>query len=155
VHFSDSLFGLVLLGAAVAIVWHAQSFPAMPGQDYGPALFPVLIGVGFGLCGAALLVGGLRRRQPWVQWDDWVHSHRHLANFLAVPVALGFYILASDWLGFLPTSVLLLTGLFVKLRGRPLSSLVVAVAVTLLIHTVFSRYLLVPLPWGLLTPLAW
>jgi len=43
----------------------------------------------------------------------------------------------------------------VKLRGRPLSSLVVAVAVTLLIHTVFSRYLLVPLPWGLLTPLAW
>lgn len=154
-HFSDSLFGLVLLATGLIIVVHSQGFPAMPGQDYGPSLFPTLIGVGFGLCGLVLLVGGRRRHERWVRWDDWVYSAHHLGNWLAVPAALGFYILASDWLGFLPTAVLVLYGLFLKLRGRPLSSLAAAVALSLLIHTVFARYLLVPLPWGLLTPVAW
>lgn len=153
-HFSDTVTGLVLLVAGIIVIWLSQGFPAMPGQDYGPALFPSLIGVGLGLCGL-LLITGQRQGGSWFQGDPWIRSPHHLGNFLAVLGALGFYILASGWLGFLPTGVLVLWGLSWKLQGRPLASLTVAVAVTLLIHTVFYRYLLVPLPWGLLTPLAW
>jgi putative tricarboxylic transport membrane protein len=64
------------------------------------------------------------------------------------------YILVSDWLGFVPTAVLLLTGWLVLLRGgRPLSSLAIAVAATLVVNYAFTQQLLVPLPLGLLAPL--
>ena len=153
---NDAVFGVVLLLFAAAMIWHARTFPEMPGQAYGPALFPQLIGAGFIATGLILLVGGLRRlrTQPLFAGGEWLRSRRHLAAFLAVVGGLLFYILASDWLGFVPTAVLLLTGWLVLLRGgRPLSSLAIAIVVTLVVNHAFTQYLLVPLPLGLLQPL--
>ena len=60
------------------------------------------------------------------------------------------YILVSDWLGFIPTALLLLFGWLVLFRdGKPVSSLVIALAVTLVVHYAFSQLLLVPLPLGI------
>ena len=47
---------------ALAMIWHTRTFP-MPGQDYSPALFPVLIGIGFYVTGLILIVSGLRRQK--------------------------------------------------------------------------------------------
>ncbi len=153
---NDAVIGAVLALFALAMIWHTRSFPAMPGQDYGPALFPVLIGTGFLITGLILIVSGLRRRraEPWLAGGEWLRSRRHLARFLAVIGGLVAYILVSGWLGFIPTALLLLFGWLVLFRdGKPVSSLVIALAVTLVVHYAFSQLLLVPLPLGILQPL--
>jgi putative tricarboxylic transport membrane protein len=156
VRINDAVIGAVLVLFALFMIWHTRTFPAMPGQDYGPALFPVLIGVGFVVTGLILIVSGLRRRrtEPWFAGGDWLRSRRHLIGFLSIIGGLIAYILVSDWLGFIPTAFLLLFGWLVLFRnGKPVSSLVIALAVTLVVNYAFGQLLLVPLPLGLLQAL--
>jgi putative tricarboxylic transport membrane protein len=153
VRLNDAVIGVALVLFALAIIWYTRTFPEMPGQDYGPALFPVLIGVGFMVTGAILIVSGLARfrTEPLVAGGDWLRSPPHVLSFLAVVLGLLFYILVSDWLGFIPTAALLLFGLLVLLRrGRPLSSLAIALITTFVVNYAFTQFLLVPLPLGLL-----
>ena len=153
---NDAVIGVALILFALVMIWHTRTFPAMPGQDYGPALFPTLIGIGFIVTGVILTVSGLRRRglQPLVGGGEWLRSGPHVVNFLAVVGGLLLYILVSDWLGFILTALLLLFGWLVLFRGgKPISSLAIALAVTLVVNYAFSQLLLVPLPLGLLQPL--
>jgi putative tricarboxylic transport membrane protein len=77
-----------------------------------------------------------------------------VASFLAVIGGLLLYILISDRLGFILTALPLLFGWLVLFRGgKPVSSLVIALAVTFVVNYAFSQLLLVPLPLGLLQPL--
>jgi putative tricarboxylic transport membrane protein len=156
VRLNDAVIGIALILFALAMIAYTRTFPAMPGQDYGPALFPVLIGVGFVVTGGILVVGGLRRRrtEPMFGGGAWLRSGPHVVNFLAVVGGLLLYIVASDWLGFILTSLLLLFGWLVLFRGgKPISSLAIALVVTLAVDYAFSELLLVPLPLGLLQPL--
>ena len=150
---NDAVIGVALVLFAGAMIWYTRTFPEMPGQDYGPALFPVLIGVGFLVTGGLLIASGVARLRtaPLFAGGDWLRSPTHVASFLAVVLGLLFYIMVSDWLGFIPTAALLLFVLLVILRrGRPLSSLVIALVATLAVNYVFTQFLLVPLPLGLL-----
>jgi putative tricarboxylic transport membrane protein len=156
VRLNDAVIGVALILFATAMIWYTRAFPEMPGQDYGPALFPVLIGIGFLFTGAILIVSGLARlgTVPLFSGGAWLRSPHHIASFLAVVLGLLFYILVSDRLGFIPTSLLLLFGWLVLFRGgRPISSFVIALAVTLGVDYAFSKLLLVPLPLGVLQPL--
>jgi len=154
---NDAIFGLVLLALGGAVLFAVQGFPKIPGQPVGPALFPGLIAAGLCVAGAMLVARGWRVRagQPWLAWDDWVRSPRHV---LALAVLLGsvvFYIMAAAWLGFLPTAVLILVAMFTVLRVPVGRAVLLAVVATLVIHFAFYKLLRVPLPWGLLTPYAW
>ena len=154
---NDAVFGLALAALGGAVLIGVQGFPKIPGQSVGPALFPGLIAVGLCVCGVLLVVRGIRERAraPWIVWDDWVRSPRHV---LALAVLLGsivFYIAAAGWLGFLPTASIILMSMFSVLRVPPGRALLFAVAATLVIHFAFYKLLRVPLPWGLLTPYAW
>jgi putative tricarboxylic transport membrane protein len=92
--------------------------------------------------------------QPLVGGGAWLRSGPHLINFLAVVGGLLLYLLLSDWLGFILTSLLLLFCWLVLFRGgKPVSSLVIALGVTLAVDYAFSQLLLVPLPLGVLQPL--
>jgi putative tricarboxylic transport membrane protein len=156
VRLNDAVIGIALILFALAMIAYTRTFPAMPGQDYGPALFPVLIGIGLVVAGGILVASGLRRRraEPLFGGGAWLRSPPHVVNFLAVVGGLLFYILASDWLGFILTSLLLLFGWLLLFRGgKPISSLVIALVVTLVVDYAFSQLLLVPLPLGLLQPL--
>ncbi len=153
---NDAVFGVVLLLFAAAMIAYTRTFPDMPGQAYGPALFPVIIGVGFIATGLFLLVSGLRRlrTEPLFVGGPWLRSRRHVGSFLAIVGGLLFYILFSSPLGFVPTSLLLLTVWLVVLRGGHwLSSVAVALVVTLVVNYIFTQHLLVPLPLGLLEPI--
>lgn len=153
---NDAVIGAALMLFALVMIWHTRTFPAMPGQDYGPAVFPVLIGIGFLITGLILIVSGLRRRktEPWFAGGEWLRSPSHVGRFLAVLGGLVAYILLSGTLGFIPTALLLLFGWLVLFRGgKPVSSLVIALAVTLVVNYAFSQLLLVPLPLGLLQSL--
>lgn len=153
---NDAITGAVLIAFAIAIIGYARTFPSMPGQDYGPALFPTLIGIGFIVSGLILVAGGLSRRrtEPWFEGGEWFASPPHLARFAAVIGGLIAYILLSDLLGFIPTALALLTGWLVVFRGGHwVSSLVIALVVTLVVDYAFTEFLLVPLPLGLLQPI--
>ena len=154
---NDAVFGLLLMLVGGAVLAAIQGYPKIPGQPVGPALFPGLIAAGLCVCGVLLVAKGVRQRsaQPWLAWEDWVRSPRHA---LALAVLLGsivFYILVSNWLGFLLTAALVLTALFLVLRVKPLNAVTIAIVASLVVHFAFYKLLRVPLPWGLLTPYAW
>jgi putative tricarboxylic transport membrane protein len=156
---NDAVIGAVLVLFGAAVAWRSQYFPVLPHQHYGAALFPTIIGFGMVVCGLLLIGAGVRAHvasgEGWVRMGEWVGSNRHVISVLMIPLGLVLYILIADLLGFFLTSALLLFGWMVWLRGRWLSSLVVAVVVTLVIDVAFSHFLLVPLPWGVFQPLAW
>jgi putative tricarboxylic transport membrane protein len=96
VRLNDAVIGVVLILFALAMIAYTRTFPAMPGQDYGPALFPTLIGIGLIVAGVILTVSGLRRRrgEPVFGGGEWLRSGGHLVNFLAVVGGLVLYIVA-------------------------------------------------------------
>jgi putative tricarboxylic transport membrane protein len=152
---NDAIVGALLVALAIAILVHIQGYPLIPGQKYGPALFPGLIAVGFIATGVLLVVRGLRSGAPPVRFAPWLASRALLTNFLAVVAALVFYIVAADRLGFVLTGFVLLLGLFVKFGVRAGRATLIAAIATLAIHAVFYKLLRVPLPWGLLERFAW
>ncbi len=153
--FNDALTGAIILAFAVAIVAIAQTFPPVPGEAFGPNLFPSLIGIGLGLCAIILIVGGIRRRHvpPLAQFDPWVRDRQSLITVALVPLGVVFYVLAVEHLGFILCSFIILVTLLYRLRRRALSSLIIAAAATGIIQGIFGNLLLVPLPLGLLEPI--
>ena len=158
---NDAIWGAVLLLLAAAILVHVQSFPKIPGQKVGPALFPGLIAAGLAICALLLVMKGLvaRRsggsRQPWVTPEDWVRSPRHVLAFALVIGVNAFYILVVDRLGFIPVGVIYLSVLFLVFQVRTAWIVPLAIVITLVIHYAFYKLLKVPLPWGLLQGMAW
>ncbi len=155
---NDAISGLILLLFAAAVIGYSTTFPAMPGQRFGPALFPQVIGTGLGFAGLVLIVSGLRRLrvEGWAQPDEWVTSGRQVSNALAILMALAVYIVAAGPVGFIPTAFVVTAALMIKLRqGHVLSSLLISAAATFVIYYAFARLLLVPLPGGLLRAYGW
>ena len=158
---NDAVWGALLMLFAAAVLVHVQSFPTIPGQKVGPALFPGMIAVGFAVCGALLILNGLRvraargERAHWFELDAWVGSRRHLVAFVAVVGVNLFYILLVDSVGFIPTGVIYL-GVLVVVFDVPKKWIVpLAVLLTLGVHYAFYKLLKVPLPWGVLKGIAW
>jgi putative tricarboxylic transport membrane protein len=154
---NDVLSGALTAAFAVAMFLGAQGFPAIPGQNVGPKVFPELIAAGLMVCAFMLIRRGLRTRaaEKWLSLPEWAGHGRTVAGFLLVPLSLVFYVAASDVLGFIPTACLLLLALFFMFEVRWRTALIVAVLGTLGIHTLFYKMLKVPLPWGILSPYAW
>ncbi len=147
---NDALLGAILLGFAGWVWWLTSFFPAFPGQDYGPNLFPRILAVGIGACALVLVLRGLRNRAPLLVVEGWVVQPARLISFLLIPLGALAYILLSDPLGFIPTAFLLLVGLFLWFKARPVVALPVAAGMTLLVHWFFAGLMRVPLPRGVL-----
>lgn len=144
--------GFSLLGAGMVV--HSTSMPHIAHIDYGPGLFPTIVGslmLGMGLIAAAraALAGpsqvadgseiGASRR-----WDL-------AALYVAMPV---LFVVLTPILGFLLTMPLVI-GLPAYFSSRRLlPSALLALLLTLGLHVVFYELLRVALPWGLLTPLS-
>jgi putative tricarboxylic transport membrane protein len=148
---NDAITGFALLAVAIATFAYARTLPAIPGQDYGAAVFPMLVAAGLAGCGALLIASGLRHWQGAVVWDDWARTH-HAWTKVAVVFALVLaYILAAPAVGFVPMSVLILLIFMVMMGVRWWIAAAVAVVATVLIQQTFG-WLRVPLPLGLLGP---
>ena len=152
--FNDAIPGALFVAIAIFAFVHAGSFMRFPGVPYGPDLFPRIIAVMMGGGGLILIYNGLRRanRAPWLELADWARQWRSYGLFFAVVAAVLFYVFLSGMLGFLLTSFLILTFLFLATRGLStiLSSAALALFVTVLIHAVFAEALRVPLPFGVI-----
>jgi putative tricarboxylic transport membrane protein len=129
---------LAVLGAAAA--YGGSLLPAVPGQDVGPAAFPMLIGGGLVLCGALIALGIGRGFEAPDAGAEGVPRFAGLRALLP-PALLVFYVAAADRLGFLPTAAAMVLAAALAFGARWRLALPLAVAAPLL----------VPLPAGLLT----
>ncbi len=156
--FNDAVLGLVILvfGAAVAL-YADLTFPDLPGQEFGPAFFPTIIGAVLFGAGVILFIQGIAKRKtvPLIELGEWARMPRHIVNFFLVFAALLAYILFTDSIGFIPVSFVILTVMMVQFGCRWVTALGIGLVATLVIHTAFYKFLLVPLPWGILQPLQW
>jgi len=158
---NDAIWGALLMLLSVALLFHVQGFPTIPGQRYGPGLFPGVIAVGLALCAALLIGKGIaartrgHERAQWVVFDAWTRTPRRLLAFALTLGVNVFYIIAVGRIGFIPTGILYLAALFAVFGVRTRWILPLAVVATLVIHTAFYKLLRVPLPWGILEPILW
>jgi putative tricarboxylic transport membrane protein len=149
---NDAIFGLVLVLFGTTVVVHVQDYPTIPGQQYGPAIFPGLVAAGLVVCGVLLVAGGLRQRkeEPWFVPGEWVRSRRHVLAFLSVVLGVVAYILLAELVGFVLVAPVLLFVWFVVFGVRLPVAAALAGIVTLAIWYAFYKLLRVPLPWGVL-----
>jgi putative tricarboxylic transport membrane protein len=150
---SDRVTGgaLVLLGAAAA--YGGSRLPAVPGQDVGPAAFPMLIGGGLVLCGV-LIAFGIGQAFEAPEADAEGAPRFAGLRALLPPALLIFYVLTVDRLGFLPTAAAMVLATALTFGARWRLAVPLAIAAPLLVHLVFYKLLRVPLPAGLL-PAPW
>ncbi|MBK9704827.1 MAG: tripartite tricarboxylate transporter TctB family protein [Betaproteobacteria bacterium] len=150
---NDAFFGAVPAALGVACSGTCRAFPAIPGQQFGPARFPGLIAAGLAVAGTLLVLSGLRRRDGavWVRLAEWTGSARHVRALTVIVLGVVAYILWADALGFLLLAPLVLAAWLWALGLRPLPAAALAIVASLVIWYAFYKLLRVPLPWGVLT----
>ena len=146
---SNTAIGLFLILFAAVVLWHVQSFPSLDNGYPGPALFPSVLAVLFIFCGIGLILQGVRQREKLLKFDTGTLTLSGLLNILFVLGTIVCYIFLAQYAGFLIFSFLVLLILMKWLKVKPLASILMSSAVTLVIYLLFAKILLVPLPWGL------
>ena len=154
---NDAISGLLLLALSIAVLVAIQSFPKIPGQNIGPGAFPGLLAGLLAFCSLLLIWRGIKERatQKWFEPGAWLKSVPHLRSFAVTVACLLFYIGLSNTLGFIICGFVVLCAMMWTLNTRPQLFIPIAIVATLVIHTIFYKGLRVPLPWGVLLPIAW
>jgi putative tricarboxylic transport membrane protein len=148
---NDAICGIVLIALSVLMIALTANFPDFPGQKYGPALFPRVLGSGLIVCGGLLIWKHYRSAQPgahWVALAPWTREPWRLGSFVLMLLLLLLYIFVSETVGFIPMALVFLLALFLWLGVRPPIAVVTALITTVAIHEFFSTLLRVPLPRG-------
>lgn len=148
---SDRVTGAVLVALGGLAAWSASSLPGVPGQDVGPAAFPMLIGGGMILCGAMIALGiGHSFEVPEEEEPVPGRSRFYGLRVLVPPALLLFYMVAVERLGFLLTAAAMVLVAALTLGARPKLAIPLALVAPFLVHLAFYKLLRVPLPEGLL-----
>ena len=151
---SDRLTGSLVAALGALTIYGGSVQPGVPGQDVGPSVFPILIGLGMVLCGTLVALGiGRTFEAPDPGGpDDAAETPPRFAEARAFipPALLLFYVLAVEALGFLLTAATIALVLSLAMGARLRLALPIALLAPLAIHLVFYRLLRVPLPEGLL-----
>ncbi|WP_319497806.1 tripartite tricarboxylate transporter TctB family protein [uncultured Cohaesibacter sp.] len=157
----DILTGVILSGAGVWTAWEARDFPSLAGMKFGPGLFPTIAGSGLAICGLLVLLTGILSMvrsggsgqasfglMPRLSPKAWINS---------ICLVLGVILFAAflDTVGFHLLALPLMLGLLLLFGINWWKSVLLALGVTMLVHFLFYSFLHVPLPWGLLEPIAW
>ncbi len=111
----------------------------------GPVLTPFLYACILGLLSVCLLVRSAGESSRFAFGLQW----RSVAPILAILFA---YAVAIDWLGYLICTFVALFALLRLAAVRRIHSLVFAGVATGLVHLLFVKWLLVPLPMGSILP---
>lgn len=153
---ADALIGALvgLIGATTLAM--SATFPAMPGQRIGPALFPGLVGAGLLVSGIGLVFSARRGGTGTpAEFGEGVRRPRMVLNAVLVVTGLFAYALVVVGLGYFVTSALLLAVLFRAFGVSASRTAFLALLVPVILHYMFYSLLRVPLPWGVLQGIAW
>lgn len=144
--------GFSLLGAGMVV--HAASMPRIAHIDYGPGLFPTIVGALMVFMGIIAAARAALTVTPDATVEDAADAPRRwdlAIVYVAMPL---LFVVLTPILGFLLTMPLVI-GIPAYFSSRRLvPSILLAVLLTLGLHVVFYELLRVALPWGVLTPLS-
>lgn len=161
---SDKITGsfLIVLGGLAA--YGGSRLPPVPGQQVGPNVFPILIGLSLIACGAMIALGIGRRFEEEAEAElaaiegpqPASESKGRLFGLRALlpPALLIFYVVGVEKLGFIPTAAIITFITSLALGARLRLAIPVAMLAPIGAHLVFYKLLRVPLPAGLL-PMPW
>lgn len=158
--FDDAINGLFAIALGLSMILLASGMPTVRHIEYGPGLFPTLVGSGLIGAGLVLIVRRAIRKQGyirgWVTAELFTDSARRfpLLSLGVVISAVIFYISFVKALGFFPTMTLLLFSTIWWFDRRFVRAVITAMVATWVIHSFFYQMMSVQLPWGILTPLA-
>lgn len=146
---NDRLIGILSIVLGLAIIIRVQFYPSQAGGQPGPALFPEVIGGLFVVVGMVLFWQARRSAEPLIARLPELTA-KGAGSILFTAGAIIFYILASQSLGFLLTSFIIMVAIMSLLKATLTLSVPVAAGTTICIYMIFNKMLLVPLPRGLI-----
>jgi putative tricarboxylic transport membrane protein len=163
---SDRATGLFVAVLGGLAAYGGSRLPPVPGQQIGPNVFPLVVGLGLVMCGVLIAFGVGRRYEDEAEADLAKITSQMASEGVEVaspvgwwrglmallpPALLLFYVLVVDRIGFLPTGfvMVLLTSLALGARLRLAISM--AIGGPLFVNLVFLKLLRVPLPSGLVS----
>jgi putative tricarboxylic transport membrane protein len=160
---SDRVTGGVVATLGALAFHFGSKLPPVPGQQVGPSAFPMVVGASLVLCGVLIILGIGRQIEQAAEADVAAHTAPELLepvpawkSWLALlpPALVGFYALASERLGFLPTTGIMVLIGSLAFGARIKLALPLAIIAPFVINAIFYKLLRVPLPGGLL-PFPW
>ncbi len=148
--FHDCILGLVIFISGLLICSVAITFPDQNDGKPGPWLFPTVLSLIFSLTGILLFIKGARsfKEHPLVSINNNI-SPAGVFNIFVVVALVVFYVMASEFLGFLICMELVMLVLMLLLKTRPVVAVIASAVATLAVYFIFAKCLLVPLPEGL------
>jgi putative tricarboxylic transport membrane protein len=145
---NDRIIGLAAIAGGAAMIWGTLGFRDVPGQLYGSAFFPQIVGSVLMLTGAALILTA-PRGQPLVQLSPLLRGQAAARCAAVVAAVVGWLWLAPQ-AGFLLSTGALIAGLALVAGARVVPAVLTAVAMAAVLFVVFGSLLRVPLPRGLI-----
>jgi putative tricarboxylic transport membrane protein len=139
---SDRLTGLVLLLLAVAYGVTASGYEVMIGDPLGPAVFPLVVAIPFGLFSLYLIL----RPDPE---PDWARGRPLLMQVLSV-LTLLLYAWLLEPLGFIVSTFIAVVVLGWLLGARLAQAGAGGAGIAVGLYLLFNNLLGLPLPAGLL-----
>jgi putative tricarboxylic transport membrane protein len=164
-HLSDRVTGSFLVGLGAIAAYGGSRLPPVPGQQVGPNVFPMVIGIGLAVCGVmiALRVGHTFEEEAEADLGSLEglpheeakkpHGLRGLLVLLP-PALLLFYVFAVERLGLIVTAAAIVLISALAFGARLRLALPLAALAPFGVHLVFYKLLRVPLPDGLV-PMPW
>ncbi len=149
----DQGSSLIMLLVAAVYLYEAARLPLWKGTTFGSGLFPMILGVILVLVSLASFLKATAAR---VEGDAGAASillppRAGVRNLACVVGSLGLYVLVLDFLGFVITTLLFLSGLFVALEPeKKMRSVALAGIVVALTYVFFVLVFKMQLPRGLL-----
>ncbi|MDQ8731852.1 tripartite tricarboxylate transporter TctB family protein [Bradyrhizobium sp. LHD-71] len=161
----DRVSGIMLVGLGAAAAYGGSLLPPVPGQQIGPNVFPMVVGIGLLLCGGLIAFGVGSTLEREAEAELAAHSdqpapetaHSPLMNgakTLLPPALLLAYVFVGDALGFIPTAFAIVLTVALAMGARLRLALPLALIAPVFVHLVFVKLLRVPLPPGIL-PMPW
>ena len=154
--------GAIATLGAIAFLYGSK-LPPVPGQQVGPAAFPMVVGGLLVLCGLMIVLGVGRHFEEVAEADLASHTAPEYLEplpawraWLALlpPALVVFYALASERLGFLLTAGIMILTASLAFGAKPKLAVSMALIAPFVINLIFLKLLRVPLPGGLL-PFPW
>jgi len=160
----DSVTGLFIAGLGGLSAYGGSLLPPVPGQQIGPNVFPMVVGIGLVICGAMIALGIGRSFEDEAEADLAAIEGGAAApeetrplyrlRVLLPPGLLLFYVFAVERIGFIATAGILIFISSLALGARLKLAIPLAIFAPMGVHILFYKLLRVPLTAGLI-PMPW
>lgn len=145
VQFNDKVIGAFALVGGVAILAGTLEFREIPGQQFGSAFFPRIIGIAMMCCGAVMTLrgvpGALFRQSPMLKGAAGL-------RVLGVFIGIVLWMMLVPMAGFIAATAVLIGVLSLLAGASVIPAVATAGSISLLLSLLFSYLLRVPLPPG-------